>query len=200
MKYAGIIYDDTAAAPGLSLSLFTQGCPHKCKECHNPETWDYEGGHEFTDDTILNILDRLNFNGVLRNLCIMGGEPLISRNLDDLAALILNAKMRYKDLKVYLWTGYTMEELVTWAKMPEQTLLKILLSHIDVLIDGRYDYTKRDVTLPLRGSTNQNVYHLVTGQQLHDVAKGRVSKIEPLIEDEILFKNDIFAIGDIHIM
>lgn len=76
MKYAGIIKNDTAAGPGLCLSFYTQGCPHHCSGCHNPETWDFNGGKEFTDETLQMILENINANGIERPLCILGGEPL----------------------------------------------------------------------------------------------------------------------------
>ena len=71
MKYAGIIPNDTAAAPGIGYTFFTQGCPHKCKGCHNPETWDFNGGLNFTEKTMNKILNDINKNGINRKLCIM---------------------------------------------------------------------------------------------------------------------------------
>ena len=81
MRYAGINYNDFSAAPGVSVTLFTQGCPHRCKGCHNPETWDYDGGKEFTPDILGKIVDALRANDVKRSFCIMGGEPLCENNL-----------------------------------------------------------------------------------------------------------------------
>lgn len=80
MKYAGIIYNDFSAAPGVSLSFFTQGCPHHCKGCHNQETWDFNGGKEFTHEDLTSLIKGLTANGIKRTLCIMGGEPLCPEN------------------------------------------------------------------------------------------------------------------------
>ena len=80
MKYAGINYNDMCAAPGVSVTLFTQGCPHHCEDCHNPETWDFDGGKEFTPDILRKIIAGLTHNGIKRNFCIMGGEPLCEQN------------------------------------------------------------------------------------------------------------------------
>lgn len=76
MRYAGIIKNDVCAAPGVCVTFFTQGCPHRCKGCHNPETWDFDGGKEFTHDTIDEVIEALNANDIERTFCIMGGEPL----------------------------------------------------------------------------------------------------------------------------
>ena len=75
MRYAGLIKNDIAAGPGLCTTFFTQGCPHHCSGCHNPETWDYEGGKEFTPEVIDEIVEALTAQGIERKLCIMGGEP-----------------------------------------------------------------------------------------------------------------------------
>ena len=76
MKYSDIIFNDTAAAPGLCVSFFSQGCPHHCPGCHNPETWDFNGGKEFTPQVLDDIITGLNKNGIHRAFCLMGGEPL----------------------------------------------------------------------------------------------------------------------------
>lgn len=112
MKYSGIIYNDFSSAPGVCLSFFTQGCPHHCHGCHNPETWNFEGGREFTTDTLSNIISGLRANGIHRSLCIMGGEPLCPDNLFLTHLVISSVKEALPDTKIYIWTGYTHEELV----------------------------------------------------------------------------------------
>lgn len=111
MKYAGIIFNDFAAAPGVSLSFFTQGCPHKCENCHNPETWNFDGGREFTHETLNSILEGLTANNIQRTLCIMGGEPLCPENCFLTNLVIQTAKEKIPNLKIYLWTGYLYEDL-----------------------------------------------------------------------------------------
>lgn len=160
MRYAGIIYDDTAAAPGLSLSLFTQGCPFHCKGCHNPETWAYDGGYEYTTETAEKIIEGLNANGVLRNLCIMGGEPLLEENLGALFRLAAAAKIMYPSLKIYVWTGYTFDEIL--RRENEELILGQFLDFVDVLITGPYIEEQRDITNRWCGSTNQEVIYLHT--------------------------------------
>lgn len=155
MRYSGIIYNDTAAAPGVCLTFFTQGCPHHCKGCHNPETWDYEGGQRFTNDVLEDIIRGLRANGVNRTLCIMGGEPLCDRNIFLTALLIQQVKAKYPNQKIYLWTGYTYEELVK----RHDSKTKYILSNIDCLIDGPFIEELRDTTLQMRGSSNQRIIY-----------------------------------------
>ena len=111
MKYAGINYNDMCAAPGVSVSFFTQGCPHHCKGCHNPETWDFNGGKEFTFETLNDIVNGLTANGIVRSLAIMGGEPLCEQNAFLTFLVIKTVKEKLPDVKIYIWSGYTYEEL-----------------------------------------------------------------------------------------
>lgn len=160
MKYAGIIYDDTAAAPGLSLSFYTQGCPIHCPGCHNQDMWDFEGGYEFTSEVRDKIIAKLNENGVLRNLCIIGGEPLCPQNAHMTELLCGFARVEYPDIKIYVWTGYTLEELC--EREQNEKSVHNILECLDVLIANPFDISKRDVTLELRGSSNQEIYKFVT--------------------------------------
>lgn len=154
MRYAGIIKNDFSAAPGTSVTFFTQGCPHRCEGCHNPETWDFEGGEEVTHDTILEVIEAITANGLHRNLCIMGGEPLCTEN-QFLTNLIINSvKEKLPDTKIYLWTGYCLEDLDM-----SNNRVKSILEQVDCLIDGPYDKTKRDVSLFMRGSSNQRILY-----------------------------------------
>ena len=156
MRYAGIIYNDFSAAPGVCLSFFTQGCHHRCFNCHNQETWDFNGGHEFTEETLRHIITGLTKNGVHRTLCIMGGEPLCSENLFLTQLIISTVKQELPETKIYIWTGYTIEEL----RKSSSKALQYILSTADVLIDGPYIEAERDITLPMRGSRNQRIIPL----------------------------------------
>lgn len=152
MRYAGIIKNDFSAAPGVSITFFTQGCPHRCEGCHNPETWDFEGGEEVTHDTILDVIEAITANGLHRNLCIMGGEPLCPEN-QFLTNLIINSvKEKLPDTKVYLWTGYYLKDLDFNNNRIEQ-----ILDKVDYIIDGPFEKDKRDITLFMRGSSNQHI-------------------------------------------
>jgi anaerobic ribonucleoside-triphosphate reductase activating protein len=156
MRYAGINYNDFSAAPGVSVTLFTQGCPHRCKGCHNPETWDYNGGKEFTPDIPGKIVDALCANGIKRSFCIMGGEPLCEDNLFLTTMVLQYVKLRLPEVKVYIWTGYLYEDLL----MEHNPTLNYIFSKVDVLVDGPYIQEQRDITLKARGSRNQRIIYL----------------------------------------
>ena len=151
MKYANIIRNDFVNGEGVSVSFFTQGCPHRCEGCFNPSTWDFDGGFDATEEELIAAtLDAISANGIMRNLSILGGEPLCKENVLFVQKLISEAKLAYPDIKVYLWTGYEYNKL-SWAQLEA-------IEQVDVLIDGKYKQDERDVTLPLRGSRNQNIY------------------------------------------
>lgn len=156
MKYAGIIKNDMSAAPGVSVSFFTQGCPHRCRGCHNPETWDFEKGKEFTNGTLNDIITALTANGIERSLAVMGGEPLCQENSFLTYLVIKTVKEKLPNTKVYIWTGYYYEDLL---KKHDPRIAQIL-ELTDVLIDGPYVEKLRDITLPMRGSSNQSIIDL----------------------------------------
>lgn len=156
MRYAGIIKNDFAAAPGVSLTFFTQGCPHRCHGCHNQETWDFEGGKEFTYQTLDEIVNGLTANGIQRTLCIMGGEPLCPENLFLTNLVLTHAKDHIPNLTVYLWTGYLYEDL----KKSTDTAMQNILQSVNVLVDGPFIESERDISEPLKGSRNQRVFYV----------------------------------------
>lgn len=158
MRYAGIIPNDTSnAGAGVCLSFYTQGCPHKCEGCQNPETWSYDGGYEFTTETLNEIIEGIAANGIIRNFCVLGGEPLCDENVFLTYLVIEHVRKAYPDIRIYIWSGYTYDELIHRNSSQRiQDILKLC----DFLIDGKYEQSLRDVTLPLRGSVNQNIINL----------------------------------------
>ena len=155
MRYSGVIYNDITAAPGLCVTFFTQGCPHQSHGCHNPNTWDFEGGKEFTPDVLDDLVAGLSADGIQRSLCIMGGEPLCSENEFLTLLVIKTIKEILPDTPVYVWTGYCHEELVKKGGH-----IAHILELTDCLIDGPYIESLRDITLEMRGSSNQRVIYL----------------------------------------
>ena len=156
MRYSGLIKNDITAAPGLCVSFFTQGCPHHCPGCHNPETWGFDGGKEFTNDTLKEILEALTAQNIHRDLCIMGGEPLCDENAFLTRLIIQEVRKHVPDAKIYIWSGYTYEELMSQSNPHILDSLRLA----DVLIDGPYIEAERDITLSMRGSRNQRVIDL----------------------------------------
>lgn len=156
MRYSGLIKNDITGAPGLCVSFFTQGCPHRCPGCHNPETWSFDGGKEFSTAVIDEIIEALTAQNIDRNFCIMGGEPLCEENAFLTCLVINEVKRKLPNVKIYIWTGYTYEELLTKTN----PRIKECLDLADVLIDGPYMASERDITLEMRGSRNQRIIDL----------------------------------------
>ena len=156
MRYAGIIKNDLAAAPGISFTFFSQGCSHHCPGCQNQQTWDFDGGKEFTQETLDFIKDNIDANGIERTFCVMGGEPLDPNNLFLTDLVISYVKDNFPNKQLYLWTGYTYEELLKRS----DSRLKSILQKVNVLIDGPYINELRDITLSMRGSSNQKILTL----------------------------------------
>lgn len=155
MRYAGIVKNDLSAAPGVCVTFYVQGCPHHCPGCHNPETWSYDGGKEFTLDVLKEIEEALVANGVHRDLCIMGGEPLCPENQFLTYLIISTIKEKFPSVKVYIWTGYNLDDLKkTGIRIPQ------ILELTEAVIDGPFILEQRDITLPMRGSRNQRIIYM----------------------------------------
>lgn len=154
MRYAAIENNDYINGEGMCVSFWVQGCPHKCEGCHNPEAWSFEGGQELPNDYKGNIIKAISANGITRNFSVLGGEPLCSENLDLTLSTISAVRAAYPNIKIFLWTGYCLEDI------KENPVVKEILEQINVLIDGPFIQEQRDVTLKLRGSKNQRIlYH-----------------------------------------
>lgn len=153
MRYNTIKPNDIANAPGISVSIYLQGCPHHCHNCFNPETWDFDGGQEFTQDTLKLIISSLTANGVPRSLSLLGGEPLCPENQFLTYLIIESVKKSVPNTKIFIWTGYILEDFL---EHPANKLSKIL-ELTDVIIDGPYIDSLRDITLQMRGSSNQRI-------------------------------------------
>lgn len=151
-----MITNDIAAAPGLCVSFFTQGCPHRCHGCHNPETWAFDGGEEFTPEVLDKIIEALNAQGIKRKFCLMGGEPLCQEN-EFLSYLIISTiKDRSPETEIYIWSGYYYDELLKNSSIK----VKQILALADYLVDGPYIENQRNLTLEMRGSENQSIIKL----------------------------------------
>lgn len=152
-KYAGLITNDFANGTGVCVSFWTQGCPHRCIGCQNPETWDFDGGQPLPIDIKGQIIKAISANGITRNFSVLGGEPLCEQNLDIVDQIITAVRTAYPHIKIFVWTGYTIKEL----KERKNSTIEHILSQIDTLIDGKYIESERDITLKFRGSKNQNI-------------------------------------------
>lgn len=154
-RYAGLITNDFANGTGTCVSFWTQGCPHHCPSCQNPETWDFQGGKEVPTDIRGQIIKAICANEITRNFSVLGGEPLCDENLDEVDKIITGVRTAYPQIKIFVWTGYILEEL----KEKKNDKINHILSQIDVLIDGPFIQAERDITLELRGSRNQRILY-----------------------------------------
>lgn len=147
LTVSGIVEESAVDGPGLRYTVFTQGCPHACPGCHNPQTHPFEGGKLVdTDDLLRDILA----NPLLTGVTFSGGEPFCQ---PEPLAMLAKAVHEHTKLSVITYSGYTWEELLRLA----DPAVRVLLEHTDILIDGRYIEQQRDLTLRFRGSKNQRV-------------------------------------------
>lgn len=165
MRYAGVIKNDVSAGSGVCVSFFVQGCPIRCPGCHNPESWDFNGGKEFTPEVIQEVLTALSANGVKRNFCVMGGEPLCQENAFLTTLMVQTVRDKFPDIKIYVWTGYTWDEVKRNMNNPKY---KQICGLADYLVAGPYVAAERDITLPMRGSRNQEIINLREVELEHD--------------------------------
>lgn len=148
LRIAGIEEESIVDGPGIRLVVFTQGCSHKCKGCHNPKTHNYAGGYDMDINDIINMVKS---NPLLDGITISGGEPFEQA----LYASQLAKKVKELGLNVITYTGYTFEEIM--SNLINNDGYRELLLETDILIDGRFEITQRDLTLPFRGSSNQRI-------------------------------------------
>lgn len=150
VRLSTINKNDFINGEGVSVSLWMQGCPHRCPGCHNPELWNYNGGIEKPIDEVLKeIYAAISANNIQRNFSVLGGEPLCPENIEDVIQIIKNVKASFPNIKVFIWTGYNLDELKN----------KEIFEYTDVLITGRYIQALRDITLKWRGSSNQKILY-----------------------------------------
>lgn len=153
---------DISNGEGIGAALFVQGCKFRCNNCFNPETWDFSGGKEWTTEIKDKFIELAN-RPYIKRISILGGEPLAEENLDDVLDLVNRIRLSCPNKSIWLYTGYTWEDI--WKNTKEYNKCNLhpndkqryILSLCDVLIDGRYIDSQRDITLQYRGSSNQRL-------------------------------------------
>lgn len=151
-RYAGIEYDDVANGTGLGAVFFTQGCPHHCPECQNPQTWSMDGGMKFTDAVFEQLIQYFYDIPYASRLTLSGGDPLVNPEL--VYFIIFKFKQLFPEKSVWLYTGYKFEDVY---KVESKDLINKIIRLCDIVIDGKFDISKRDITLQFRGSSNQRI-------------------------------------------
>ncbi len=169
LRLAGVVRESIVDGPGLRFAIFCQGCPHNCPKCHNQDTHDFSGGYDCDIQKIVNAIEE---NPLLSGVTFSGGEP----SHQPVAFLEIAKKVKSRGLNIWMYSGYTLEELLSRAnsaisdlnnmnenssqtseKNKEQVALKGLLGLVDVLVDGKFINELKDLTLPFRGSRNQRI-------------------------------------------
>lgn len=176
IRYASIRELDISNGEGVGVSLFVQGCNFHCKNCFNPETWDFNGGKEWTEETeqeFFKLIDK----SYIKRISILGGEPLADQNLDGVLKLTEKIRVSFPDKTIWLYSGYTFNKIESevnkfvigglcandydyFDALHDIEVWRIrheILSLCDVFVDGKYIDTQRDITLKWRGSENQRV-------------------------------------------
>ena len=145
MRYNKIRKMDISNGPGVRVSIFFQGCAFHCKNCFNPETWDFKGGNEFTDETIEEILTLCEDDSIA-GLSMLGGEPWHPLNVEGTTKLAKAFKEKFPDKTIWSWSGFTFEDYLS-----KQEGIK----YVDVIVDGRFVEELKDPRLKYMGSSNQ---------------------------------------------
>lgn len=173
MRYSSMRNLDISNGEGVGVSLFVQGCPFHCKNCFNSDTWDFNGGKEWTEeikDKFMKLIDR----PYIKRVSFLGGECLAENNLDEVLKLVQEIRISFPEKTIWLYTGFCWNDIMcsfaglqadyvvldkkdieAWEKRRE------IISNVDVLVDGEYIDEQRDITLKWRGSSNQRVISVV---------------------------------------
>lgn len=160
MKYGTIKKCDIANGPGVRISLFVSGCRHHCKGCFQPETWDFNYGNEFTQETEKEILDALE-PYYIKGLTVLGGEPFEPENQRVLVKFLKDIRSRFPNKTIWCYTGYTLEtDLLDESGRARCEVTDEMCGYIDVLIDGEFVLGKKDISLKFRGSSNQRLIRM----------------------------------------
>lgn len=153
MHYSGIKTKDVANGIGFGVSLFVSGCHCHCKGCFNSETWDFDSGKEFTNETLDEIFELLS-RPYVDFFSILGGDPFEPENRVEVLAIISQVRANFPKLKINIWSHWHYEDVI------KDDILKEIIDLCDMFVDGEFILEKKDLHLPLRGSSNQRIIDL----------------------------------------
>lgn len=158
MNYGEIKYYDIANGPGVRTSLFVSGCRNRCEDCFNRETWAFDFGKPYTEETENAIVESLKPD-YIAGLTVLGGEPFEKENQPEVLKLVKRVRKEFPNKTIWIFSGFTYEELIGGSRASGETANEIL-SVCDVLVDGRFDKSKKNISLKFRGSENQRIIDL----------------------------------------
>ena len=168
MHYSTIKDCDIANGIGVRITLFVSGCTNHCKNCFQPQTWDFDFGEPFTEETEKKLLEMLKPD-YINGLTLLGGEPMEPQNQRALVPFLKRVRETYPNKNIWCFTGFTYEVLKTDGSHPRCEVTDEMLSLIDVLVDGRYVDELKDLTLQFRGSSNQRLIDMVKTRENGEV-------------------------------
>ncbi len=168
MYYSTIKDCDIANGIGVRITLFVSGCTNHCKNCFQPQTWDFDFGEPFTEETEEKLLEMLKPD-YINGLTLLGGEPMEPQNQRALVPFLKRVREAYPNKNIWCFTGFTYEVLKTDGSHPRCEVTDEMLSLIDVLVDGRYVDELKDLTLQFRGSSNQRLIDMVKTRENGEV-------------------------------
>lgn len=151
MRYASIRNLDVSNGKEIGVSLFVQGCPFRCYNCFNSETWNFNGGKEWTIE-VENEFTKLVNRPYIQRVSILGGEPLTEGNLPTIQNLVNKIRLLLPEKTIWLYTGYTLQECLNHPQRAD------IINKCDIIVDGRYVDELKDITLKWRGSGNQRIW------------------------------------------
>lgn len=163
MHYASIKTCDVANGTGVRVSLFVSGCRHHCVGCFNQEAWDFNYGNPFTQQQQKSILEALQPD-YISGLSLLGGEPLDPSNVSVVLKLVQSVKQALPEKTIWCYTGYRWEDELV-SRIQQEQELKALLALMDVLVEGRFELSLKQLGLKFRGSTNQRILDLPQSMQ-----------------------------------
>lgn len=178
MRYAQLRSCDISNGTGIGVSLFVQGCDrahhgHPCFGCFNSPTWDPNGGNKFTDATMDRIVE-LMAPDYINHLSVLGGEPLDGRNIACLIELLKAVREAYPDKKVWLWTGYDFDPILSRIMNGKDPNMETLLRYVDILVDGQFVNELKDPSLAFRGSSNQRIVDVPKSLETGSVVEHKI--------------------------
>lgn len=174
MNYAKIKWYDISNGPGVRVSLYVSGCRNKCKNCFNPETWDFAYGEEFTAEVENKIIEGLRPE-YIKGFTVLGGEPFEPENQKVLAPFLERLRKAYPKKSIWAFTGYDFEADLLTGKKGDLDMVMRILNCLDVLVDGKFVEELKDLNLLFRGSSNQRII----------LVKPSLKKDEVVLWDEV---------------
>ncbi len=175
MNYADIKQYDVSNGPGIRISLFVSGCNHHCKGCFNQETWDFNFGKPFTEETIDTIIEYMK-PSYIKGLTLLGGEPFERTNQQGLLPLLRRVREVYPDKNIWCFTGFDFIADILGKMYENWEETREMVSYLDVIVDGKFVEELKDLSLRFKGSSNQKTL----------LVKETLRKGEPVLWDDAL--------------